>query len=103
DRAGWSDEAASAGPKTAALLAEAAVTIPAVTAVTLDSLGEVLVLGHDEAAIAAARQLAPRQPVQVLLIGGEPVDLGSLDDVPVARGTIRTASGRLGAFVVTVD
>lgn len=103
DRAAWSDEGGAAGAKIAALLAEAAVTIPAVAAVTLDSMGEVLVLGRDEAAIAAARQLAKRQPVQVLLTGAEPVDMGSLDDVPVARGTIRAAHGHLGAFVVVAD
>jgi hypothetical protein len=48
ERAGWSDEAAAATPKIAALLAEAAQSdVPAAT-VSLVSAGTVLVYGRDE-------------------------------------------------------
>ncbi|MBI2236127.1 MAG: 4Fe-4S binding protein [Magnetospirillum sp.] len=103
DRAGWSDEGAQAGPKIAALLADAATPMPGAAAVPFRSEGAVLVIGRDEAALAAARRLSPRLPVSLLLVGDAVPDMGSLDDVPVSRGTIRAAAGHLGAFELVVD
>src|SRR5512145_348488 len=63
DRAGWSDDAARAAPKMAALLAEAALPLDPTPSVTLSSGGSVLVLGHDEGALDAARRLAEDRAV----------------------------------------
>ena len=45
ERAGWSAEGAQSGPKIAALLAEAALAIPAPQMLTLRSAGRCLVIG----------------------------------------------------------
>ena len=59
ERAGWSAEGAQSGPKIAALLAEAALPIPAPQMLTLRSAGRCLVIGAGDTALDAARQLAP--------------------------------------------
>jgi len=103
ERAGWSDEAAAAGPKIAALLAEAMLEIPAVPTVSMTSDGVCLVYGRDETAIDAAHQLAGRLDVTVLLSRPDAVTPPRVMDLPVFRGTIAAARGRLGAFEVVVN
>ena len=63
ETAGWSADAAAAGPKMAALIAAAAEPLPPTPFVTLESEGVVLVYGRDEQAIEAAKLLedAPRR------------------------------------------
>ncbi len=103
ERAGWSVEAASATPKIAALLAEAALDIEPTPAVTMESGGVTLVYGRDETAIDAAKRLAGRLDVTVLLTRPESVLPPKLMDVPVFKGTITKARGHLGAIELTVD
>jgi len=103
ERALWSDEAAEALPKVAALLAEAALDAPPVPALTLKSNGLCLVYGRDETALAAALQLADRLDVTLLL--SKPADIvpPRTVKVPIHRGTIAAAKGHLGAFEIVVD
>jgi ferredoxin len=103
EKAGWSAEAKEAGPKMAALIAAAAVEMPAIQLVPLTSEGVTLVLGRDAAALAAARQLAATLDITVLLTGAEPVEPLREAEFPVARGRARGATGWLGAFEVAVD
>ncbi|WP_448188702.1 4Fe-4S binding protein [Azospirillum sp. sgz301742] len=103
ERAGWSDEAASALPKIAALLAEATLTVPPTGSITLTSEGTCLVYGTDERAIDAARQLSSKLDVTVLLKNPKDILPPRIMDVPVFRGTIRAAKGWLGAFEIVVD
>ena len=103
EHAGWSAEAADAGPKMAALLAAAAVPVPPVPLVPLRSEGTTLVLGRDEAALAAAERLRDRLDLTVLLTGERPVEPTRSDEYPVLRGRARAATGWLGAFEVVVD
>jgi ferredoxin len=103
ETAGWSADAAAAGPKTAALLAMAAETTSPPAVVTLESSGVVLVYGCDETAIEAGRRLADRLDVTVLLTRPRDVMPHRIWDFPVMRGTIRNASGHLGAFELIVD
>lgn len=103
ERAGWSDESARAGPKIAALLAEAMLDIPQVPTVSMRSEGACLVYGRDETAIDAARQLAGRLDVTVLLTDPEAVVPPRVMDMPVFKGTVAAARGHLGAFEVVVD
>jgi len=51
ETAGWSKEAANAGPKMAALIAAAREDMPPVSLVTMQSEGVVLIYGRDEIAI----------------------------------------------------
>jgi len=103
ERAGWSEEAGAATPKIAALLAEAALDIPPTPAMTLTSRGTTLIYGRDEKAIAAARQLAGRLDVTVLLTEPGDIPPPSVVDVPIFRGTIKGARGRFGAFELAIS
>jgi hypothetical protein len=61
ESAGWSKDAAAAGPKMAALLAAAAEPMPPITSVSFKSEGVALVYGRDEVAIeprAASRRIS---------------------------------------------
>jgi len=102
ERAGWSDDAAAATPKIAALLAEAALDMEPAPAVTLESKGVCLVYGRDERAIEAAKQLAGRLEITVLLTAPDEIIPPGVMDVPIFQGTIANAKGHLGAFGVTV-
>src|SRR5690606_3716789 len=103
ERAGWADEGKDALPKIAALLAEATLETPPTSTVVMASAGQCLVYGRDEAAIEAARQLAPRLSPTVILTRPEDVIPPRLVDVAIFAGTIKSASGHLGAFELTVD
>jgi ferredoxin len=103
ETAGWSAEAKAAGPKMAALIAAAAVPMPATPLVPLTSEGVALVLGRDEVALAAAERLAASLDVTVLLTGQAPVAPLRAAEFPVARGRATGATGWLGNFEVVVD
>src|SRR5690606_37963390 len=103
ETAGWSEQAASAGPKAAALVAMAAEPVAPPASVTLASSGVVLVYGRGEAAIDAGRQVAGELDVTVLLTRPDDVPPHRVWDFPVAQGTLRNARGHLGAFDLTVD
>ncbi len=103
EAAGWSAEAADAMPKIAALLKEATLDTPPPTTIPLTSSGVCLVYGRDETAVAAARQLAGRLDVTLLLTDPEEVVPRHVMDVPVFEGTITSATGHLGAFEIVVD
>ncbi len=122
ETAGWSDQAAAAGPKMAALVAAANERNPDIPFVTLDSEGTILIYGRDDSAIEAARLLKDHLDVTVLLSppplagkgssmfppphageGWEGVLPPSVSEFPIAKGNIRSASGYLGAFEIVVD
>lgn len=99
DRAGWTEGTAFA--KQAALIAEATLVPPATPAKTVESDGVCLVLGGD-AALAAAGRLADALAVTCIL-NETPDVLEPTDSFDIARGRVRTATGALGGFRVTVD
>lgn len=103
ERAGWSADGAKATAKIAALLAEAATDIPPTPTVTMASDGVCLVYGRDEVALEAARQLAGRLDVTLLLDRPGDIMPPRVMDVPVFRGTVRMAKGHMGAFEIGVD
>ena|SRR5579863_10397502 len=103
ERALWSNEAAQALPKVAALLAEAALDAPPVPALTLKSGGLCLVYGRDETALAAALQLADRLDVTLLLSKPAEIVPPRVVKVPIHCGTIAAAKGHLGAFEIVVN
>jgi ferredoxin len=103
ETAGWSADAAAAGPKVAALIAAAAEPLPPTPFVTLESAGVVLVYGRDAQALEAAKLLEAHLDVTVLLTRPTDVMPARVTAFPVVRGTIRAAKGHLGAFELTVD
>ena len=97
-----SDETKHVTPKMAALLALAAEAVPDVTTVELESRGVILICGRDEGAIEAGKLLKDDLDVTVLI--APPASIKPRpNDFPVAKGKIRTATGYLGAFEITVD
>jgi ferredoxin len=103
ETAGWSAEASAAGPKMAALLAAAAEPMPEPPSVTLRSEGVLLIYARDEQAIEAAHLLKAHLDVTMLLTPGAAVLPPRATEFALAQGTIRAATGHLGAFQVTVD
>ncbi len=103
ENAGWSREADKTGPKMAALIAAAAVPLPAIVPVTLESRGVTLIYGRDETAIEAGRRLQDRLDITVILDGTTDIAPPRRVEFPIRRGKIRSATGRLGAFELTLD
>jgi ferredoxin len=103
ERAGWAKQGPAALPKIAALLAEAALDVPPTLSVSLASEGRCLVYGRGQEALDAARQLAPRLSVTLLLADAEDVIPPRVVDLPIFRGTIAKARGHLGAFEIEID
>jgi ferredoxin len=103
ETAGWSKDAKAAGPKIAGLLAAAGEAMPDVPVVTLTSEGATLLYGKDERVIEAARLLKDHLAVTVLISKDDATLPPSTTEFPLYKGTIRTASGHLGAFKLRVD
>ena len=102
DRAGWSDEAGEAGPKQAALVAEALLPPSETRTVDVVSEGRCLVIGGSAAALPAAERLAGALAVTLLLPD-------AFDDLPLGRGfevvagKVAAAGGALGGFRLRID
>ena len=103
ESAGWSSDAAQAGPKMAALLAAAAEPMPPVPVVSLESEGTLLIYGCDERAVEAGNLLRDHLDVTVLLKPPAGIAPPRSTEFPVVKGTIRAIQGHLGAFELTVD
>jgi ferredoxin len=103
ETAGWSKDAANAGPKMAALAAAAAEPAPEISFVTLESGGVILVYARDERAVEAAGLLKDHLDVTVMIMRPDQVSPPRVAEFPIVKGTIRLAKGHLGAFEITVD
>lgn len=103
ETAGWTADAGASGPKMAALIAAAQVAPASFGLTTLESEGVALVLGRDEVALEAAKDLAETLDITVLLQPGADVAPPRQTVFPVLQGTIRQATGHLGAFTLVVD
>ncbi len=112
EKAGWSTEKPGSASreltaKMAALIAEATLNIPDAPSVTMESNGELLIVGPAEVAMAAAGRVAERLDVTVLVTdggGGESQDAlpPRIMTMPVFKGRITGATGHFGAFEVAV-
>jgi ferredoxin len=103
ETAGWSSDAASAGPKMAALLAAAAEPLPDVPTIKLESAGVILVYGRDQAAVEAGKLLKDHLDVTVLIAPGAQIVPSPTTGFPIAQGKISASKGYLGTFQITVD
>jgi len=103
ERAGWSVEGDKAGPKIAALIAEASLDMPATPSVTMASGGQCLVYGNGQQALDVACQLASRLAVTLMLTDATDVFPPDRIDMPIFKGRIARADGHLGAFKLSVD
>jgi ferredoxin len=103
ETAGWSNDATRAAPKMAALLAMAAVPVPAPTGVTLNSDGVTLIYGPGAVALEVAAALKDRLDITVILSDTADVVPPATMEFPIRRGRISAVTGYLGAFDITVD
>ena len=103
ETAGWSEGAAKAGPKMAALIAAGTEPAPDIPFVPLTSEGITLLYGRDEQVIEAANLLKDQLDVTVLIKPDAKLAPLRVTEFPVVKGTIRNAKGYLGAFEITVD
>jgi len=103
ETAGWSNDAASAGPKMAALIAAAAEPFPQTPLVTLKSAGVALIYGRDAQAVETGNLLKAHLDVTVLITPPATLVPPRISEFPIAQGKIRSAKGHLGAFEITVD
>ncbi|MCL3881060.1 4Fe-4S binding protein [Marivita sp. GX14005] len=101
DRAGWSDEADRAGPKQAALAAEAALRLPAPKVMDVVSEGTCLIVGDGAAVFAAAAQLCDTLAVTVLQT--DDADAPADRRFDIIRGDLRRLTGALGGFAVKIN
>jgi hypothetical protein len=103
ENAGWSAEAAKAGPKMAALVAAAAMPMPEVPFTQIESAGIALVYGRDERAIEASSLLKEHLDITTLITRPDDLVPPRTTNFPIVKGTIRAAKGHLGAFEIVVD
>lgn len=103
ETAGWTAQADDSGPKMAALIAAAAVSPAPFGVKTLKSNGVTLILGCDDTAVEAAHALADQLDITVLIQPGAKITPPQQTLFPVLQGRIRTATGHLGEFTLTVD
>jgi ferredoxin len=103
EMAGWSSEAKAAAPKMAALVAASAIERTPAPAVTMESEGIALVLGRDAVALEAAARLSDKLNITVVLTPGADVAPPRRARFPVRFGKVKSATGHLGAFEVTLD
>ena len=101
DRAGWTDDKASTTAKMAALIADAALPAPSYKSIDVVSEGTCLIIGPQEAAMAAADKLADTLSVTVLLVADSVVEPTSAFDVVV--GHLHQASGTIGQFEIKIN
>jgi ferredoxin len=103
ETAGWSSEGKTAAAKMAALIAVAAETPEPYPIVSFESEGVTLIYGRDQTAIDAALQLKDKLDITVILMPGSDVAPPRNAEFPVRQGRIKTATGYLGAFEITLD
>jgi ferredoxin len=101
DRAGWSDD--TAGPKMAALIAEARLTPPALPLMDVESEGLCLLYGSGDMAIEAATRLAATLSVTCMLTEPAEITVPAGAELDVVTGRITNATGALGQFALEID
>jgi len=101
EAAGWSNEAAFATPKLAALIAEAMLPEPEpATQVSYKSTGQTLIIGSMADAMSVADALQGSVSVNVLAIDARG-ELSATRNYPVISGGSVSVKGWLGAFTVS--
>lgn len=103
ETAGWSAQARDATPKIAALLSIADHAPQQSKFVTFESEGVTLVLGKDDVAIEAAKELSDTLDITVLITGDQPITPPRQTVFPIRRGRVSKAKGYLGAFELSID
>ena len=91
------------GPRMVALQAAAAVPMPDVPFIHIESSGTILVYGRDEIAIEAGELLKEHLDVTVLITPPAMIAGRGATEFPVVKGKIVAARGHFGAFDLVID
>ena len=103
EHAAWGEEGENAGPKITALLEGAALEVAPPDGVTMKSEGRTLVYGRGDVVLDAARQLAHRLDVTLLIDQPDNMFPPSAPNFKIVGGRIQESSGYLGAFHIGVQ
>lgn len=103
ERAGWCETSSSANAKIAALLAEAMMEKNQARLRSLHSDGLCLVYGRGQEALEAAKKLSSRLSVTLILKDASDIILPQMLDFAIYQGTLKTLTGALGSFDITID
>lgn len=101
DRAGWTNDPASTGPKMAALTAEALLPAEGQKTIDVISEGMCLIIGDTDVAQAAAQDL--KSILNVTWLISEPKDILIDAEFDCVAGKLRRTSGALGCFEIVID
>ena len=101
NRAGWSEESNRAGPKQAALVADALLASPAERTVDVISEGTCLIIGAGDDVFPVAKQLCEDLGITVLQL--DDTDAPADRRFDVVRGKLSRATGSLGSFKTKID
>ncbi len=103
ETAGWCADSKASAPKMAALLADGLFTPVPTGLRTLTSSGQCLVYGRGQSALDAARALAGRLTVTLLLADDADIVPPRLADFAIVKGRIKRLAGHLGKFELEID
>ena len=103
ERAGWCEGKADTTAKMAALISDATYQPQPAGLMTIKSEGQCLVYGAGQQTLDVAAQLAGRLNVTVILTDATDAIPPTTVNVPLHIGRIKTASGSLGAFSLSID
>lgn len=103
DRAGWSEDGKKVTPKIAALIAASQIKRAPSRTIDVASEGVCLIVGHSETVLPLAEQLAGILSVTCLLTDRPDILPGPVRGFDIAAGRLKTATGSLGGFKITVD
>jgi len=105
ETAGWTKKGTAATAKILALLEDAGLQEQSqpTPVKPIDSDGMCLVYGAGQAALDAALQLEETLSVTLVLSSADDVVLPSVLPFPIFKGRLKTLTGSLGAFQVTLD
>ena len=103
ERAGWCETKHDVTAKMAALIEDAGYQTTPAGLMTIKSAGQCLVYGSGQQALDVAEQLAERLSVTVILTDATDAIPPTTVSVPLHIGKVKSATGSLGAFALSVD
>ena len=86
-----------------ALISEATVEIPDTPSVSMESKGDILIIGHGDNTLMAANIVKDHLNVTVIVSGKENILPPKIMEYPIFRGQIESAKGNLGNFKIKID
>ena len=103
ERAGWCENNRDVTAKMAALITDAGYHTKPAGLMTIKSAGQCLVYGSGQQTLDVAEQLADRLSVTVVLTDATDAIPPTTVNVPLHIGRVRSATGTLGAFSLSID